>query len=175
VVKYSGVLLDSRAIPCLRIPLSKHERALAIVEYLLESLPTREYSRLSLVVAAGVLQLLVDATPIRFGHTYLRKFHSLVRPPGLGGGLEPYLTKCCLNEEVKVDLRWWRAFLLHEESQFARSIASATLVPMWGDGSGTGSGGTFVIPGGPLQMWKGRWSVAAFSFSSNWKELSTLK
>jgi hypothetical protein len=93
VVKYCGFLLDSRAIPCLRIPLSKRERALAIVEHLLESLPTREFSRLSLAVAAGVLQSLVDATPIRLGHAYLRKFHSLVRPPGLGSGLEPYLTK----------------------------------------------------------------------------------
>jgi hypothetical protein len=84
-----------------------------------ESPPTREYSRLSLAVAAAVLQLLVDATPIRLGQTYLRKLHSLVRPPGLGSGLEPYLTKCCLNEEVKVGLRWWRAFLLHEEGKFA--------------------------------------------------------
>jgi hypothetical protein len=55
VVKYCGFLLDSRAIPCLRIPLSKRECALAIVEHLLESLPTREFSRLSLAVAAGVL------------------------------------------------------------------------------------------------------------------------
>jgi hypothetical protein len=46
---------------------------------------------------------------------------------------------------------------------------------MWGDGSGTGTGGTFVIPGGPLRMWKGHWSVAEFSFFLNWKEQSTLK
>jgi hypothetical protein len=46
---------------------------------------------------------------------------------------------------------------------------------MWGDGSGTGTGGTFKISEGPLRMWKGRWSPAVFKFSSNWKELSTLK
>jgi hypothetical protein len=105
----------------------------------------------------------------------MRRFHSLVRPPGLGNGLEPYLTTCCVSEGVKEDLRWWREFLLHDGGQSARSKSSATLVPMWGDGSGTGTGGTFVIPGGPLRMWKGRWSVSVFKFSSNWKELSTLK
>ena len=87
VVKYCGFLLDSRAIPCLRIPVEKRARALAIVEHLLESPPSREYSRLSLAVAAGVLQSLVDATPIRLGHTYLRRFHSMVRPPDRPGPL----------------------------------------------------------------------------------------
>ena len=175
VVKYCGFLLDSQAIPCLRIPLAKRERALAITEHLLDSPKTRKFSRLSLAVAAGVLQSLVDATPIRLGHTYLRRFHSLVRPPGLGSGLEPYLTTCAITDEVKQDLLWWRRFLLHAEGRFARSVFSATLVPTWGDGSGTGTGGTFVVPGGPLRMWKGRWSPCVFKFSSNWKELSTLK
>jgi hypothetical protein len=47
---------------------------------------------------------------------------------------------------------------------------------MWGDGSGTGTGGTFDIPDGkPLRMWKGKWHPAVFHFSSNWKELATLK
>jgi hypothetical protein len=176
VVKYCGFLLDSQAIPCLRIPVVKHERALAIMEHLLESSKSRKYSRLSLAVAAGVLQLLVDATPIRLGHTYyLRRFHSLVPPPGLGIGLAPYLTTCGLTEEVRTDLCWWRQFLLHDEGRFTWSDSSATLVPMWGDGSGTGTGSTFAIPGGPLRMWKGRWSPIVYKFSSNWKELSTLK
>jgi hypothetical protein len=46
---------------------------------------------------------------------------------------------------------------------------------MWGDGSGTGSGGTFVLSDGPLQMWKGKWVPIVYKFSSNWKELATLK
>ena len=175
VVKYCGFLLDSVKIPCLRVPISKRERALAIVDHLLESSSTREFSRLSLAVAAGVLQSLVEATPLRLGHTYLRRFHSLVRPPGLGSGLEPYLTTCCVSDEVKVDLRWWRVFLRHEGGRFSRSVDSATFAPMWGDGSGTGTGGTYKIDKGPLRMWKGRWSPTVFKFSSNWKELSTLK
>jgi hypothetical protein len=71
VVRYCGFLLDSRRIPCLRVPVAKRERALAIVEHLLEAPVSREFSRLSLAVAAGVLQSLVDATPLRLGHTYL--------------------------------------------------------------------------------------------------------
>jgi hypothetical protein len=46
---------------------------------------------------------------------------------------------------------------------------------MWGDGSGTGTGGTFVLPDGLLQMWKGKWLPVVYAFSSNWKELATLK
>ena len=136
---------------------------------------SREYSRLSLAVAAGVLQSLVEATSSRLGHPYLRRFHYMARPPGLGSGLEPYLTKCCLTVAVKEDLQWWRTYLQHEGGRFARSVRSATLIPMWGDGSGTGTGGTFELPEGPLRMWKGKWSPAVFHFSSNWKELSTLK
>jgi hypothetical protein len=110
---------------------AKRERALAIVEHLLEARTSQEFSRLSLAVAAGFLQSLTEATPLRLGHTYLRRFHSLIRPPGLGSGLEPYLTKCCISLEVKEDLRWWREYLLHDGGRFARSEFSATLVPMW--------------------------------------------
>jgi hypothetical protein len=47
---------------------------------------------------------------------------------------------------------------------------------MWGDGGGTSMGGsTFVVPDGPLKMWKGRWSAFVFKFFSKWKELLTLK
>ena len=100
VVKYCGFLLDSRGIPCLRVPVAKRERALAIVDHLWEAPSTREFSRLSLAVAAGVLQSLVEATPLRLGNTYMRRFHSLVRPPGLGFGLAPYLTKTCISDGV---------------------------------------------------------------------------
>jgi hypothetical protein len=66
-------------------------------------------------------------------------------------------------------------FLCHEGGRFARAKASAALVTMWGNGSGTGRGGTFKISDGPLCMWKGRWLPIVFKFSSNWKELLMLK
>jgi hypothetical protein len=85
-VKYCGFLLDSRGIPCLQIPVIKRERALAMVEYILESHPDKQFSRLALSVIAGTLQSLVEATPHHNGHTKLRRFHTTVRPPGLGTG-----------------------------------------------------------------------------------------
>ena len=53
VVKYCGFLFDSCRIPCLRIPVPKRERALAICEYLLYAPLDQQWSRLSLAVAAG--------------------------------------------------------------------------------------------------------------------------
>jgi hypothetical protein len=149
VVKCYGFLLDSVGIPCLHVPVAKRERALAIVDHLLESPAVRENSRLSLAIAAGVLQSFVEAMPLRSGHTCLRMFHSLVRPPGLGSGLEPCLTTCCVSEGVRVDLRWWRMHLRHENGRFSRSVASATFAPVCGDGGGTGTDGAFKIDAAP--------------------------
>ena len=98
--------MDSIEIPCLRVTVERRERALAIVEHILDSPPEREFSRLGLAVAAGVLQSRVEATPLRLGHTYLRRFHSIVRPPGLGTGMEPYFTKTAVPLFVKRDLIW---------------------------------------------------------------------
>ena len=78
VVKCCGFLLDSRGIPCLRIPVGKRERALAVVEHLIAAPRDRAFSRLSLAVAAAILQSLVEATPLRLGHTCLRRFHAVV-------------------------------------------------------------------------------------------------
>jgi hypothetical protein len=64
-----------------------------MVEYLLSSNLDREFSRLSLAVVMGVLELLVDGTPHRLGHTYLRRMQLVVHPPGLGTGAEPNYTK----------------------------------------------------------------------------------
>ena len=57
----------------------------------------------------------------------------------------------------------------------------ATLGVTWGDGSGTGAGGTFNLTSSSdtsdlttLTIWKGVWGSQVASFSSNWKELRTL-
>jgi hypothetical protein len=189
VVKYCGFLFDTRGVPCLRIPVAKRERAYAIVQHLRQAPLNRRWSRLSLAVAAGVLESLIEATPRRIGHTYLRRFHSVVHPEGLGSGLDPYLTLASLTREVRKDLEWWATFLKEGGGRYARATESATLVPSWGDGSGTGTGGTYELPAEakfsgpgrgeipenrPLRMWKGKWSPLVYHFSSNWKELQTL-
>jgi hypothetical protein len=176
VVKYCGFLFDSQSIPCLRIPEPKRERALAICDYLLDSPPIKRWSRLSLAVAAGVLESLSEATPRRLGHTHLRHFHSLVHPPGIGTGAEPYFTCTLLSSEVREELAWWKDFLLLSEGRVVRLRHSATLVPTFGDGSGTGTGGTFKLPNDVhLQMWKGKWRPKVYHFPSVWKELATLE
>ena len=57
----------------------------------------------------------------------------------------------------------------------------ATLGSSWGDGCGTGAGGTFNLASTAsttdlvqLNVWKGIWSLPVLSFSSNWKEMRTL-
>jgi len=173
-VKYCGYILDTTGIPTLRIPTSKRERALAMVELLLEGKTDREHSRLALSVVAGVLESLVEATPKRLGHTYLRRLHSIVNPGGLGTGASPFYTRGCLDEPTMRDLKWWKRVLLSSVGRMARTGKSATLVPSWGDGSGTGTGGTLSLPNAPLEMWMGQWTPIVYAYSSNWKELKTL-
>ena len=67
---------------------------------------------------------------------------------------------------------------LHQVSQ---PTDVATLGIFWGDGSGTGAGGTFNLATKQnksdvvnLEVWRGVWSLPVLSFSSNWKELYTL-
>jgi hypothetical protein len=174
-VKYCGFLLDTTDIPKQMAPVGKRERALAMTEYVLGSHLDHEFSRLSLAVVTGVLESLVDGTPHRLGHTYLRRMHSRVHPPGMGTGAQPYYSKTTVSELERQELRWWSRTLRRGRGRHARSIRSATLVPTWGDGSGTGTGGTLDLPDQPLKMWLGKWAVVVFKFSSNWKELETLR
>ena len=105
-VKYCGFLFNSVVQPCVKIPRAKRERALAICEHLLYSPKHIEWSRLSLAVAAGVLESISEATPHRMGHTKLRPLHSLVHPVGSGTGIDPYYTKTCLTPDVYSCLEW---------------------------------------------------------------------
>jgi hypothetical protein len=76
---------------------------------------------------------------------------------------------------VLPDLHWLRTYLELGKGRYARATEAATLVPSFDNGSGTGTGGTFILPDGPFKMWKGKWSPAVYSFSSNWKEMLTLR
>ena len=175
VVKYCGFLFDTSGVPCLRIPDAKRDRALAICEYLVQASPKKQWSRLSLAVAVGVLESLTEATPRRLGHTHLKEFHRLVHPPGLGTGAEPYYTTTTLPKLVIDELEWWRQYLIRSEGRHVRGWAAATLVPTFGDGSGTGTGGTIQLPDCPFEMWRGKWRPSVYIFPSVWKELATLR
>lgn len=174
VTKYCGFLFDTQHTPTLRIPLAKREHALAMVEFCLEQGPTHKHSRWALAVVVGTLEALVEATPRRLGHTKLRRFHNALRPEGLGTGISPYCTLMVIPEEVFSDLQWWQSFLRIPTGRVARPLKAAILVPVWGDGSGTGTGGTFQVPTTEITMWMAQWPPSIFHHSSNWKELKTL-
>ncbi|CAJ1948036.1 unnamed protein product [Cylindrotheca closterium] len=165
-----GFFLDT-AVDC-----GEQERAgPGICEYLTGAPHHKAWSRLSLAVAAGILESLTEATPRRLGHTHLRHFHSLVHPPDLGTGAPPYYTTTRLSTHVLHELTWWVSFLKTGRGRFIRASQAATLVPTFGDGSGTGTGGTIHLPGCPFEMWRGKWVPLAYEFPSVWKVLATLK
>jgi hypothetical protein len=141
-VRYIGFIFDTHRAPCLCIPLHKREQAVAIVEYLISSPNDHSFSRRSLAVVVGILQSLVEATPSHLENTYLRSFHSVVRLSAFRSGAEPYYTKATIPFKLRQDLRWLGQFLIKDESRLCRTRRSATLVPNWGDGLGTGMGGT---------------------------------
>ena len=109
------------------------------------------------------------------GHTKLRPFYSLVHPVGSGTGIDPYYTKTCLTPDVYSCLEWWRLCLIHGEGRMVRPSKAGTLIPMFGDGSGTGTGGILSLPNKPRLMWSATWNVRVSAFTSNYKELNTLK
>jgi hypothetical protein len=184
--KYCGFIYDTRSIPTLRIPTDKRCRALAMIDYM-AARRTGEVSRLALSVMTGLLQSLVDASPSRMGQTFLRHAYDVIHAPPDDGAelLHPHqrLYSCTLiSDAAWADLMWWRAALMRDVSRPARFPGSATLVTTWGDGSGTGAGGTLHTTDadqptyrvGQVAMWMGQWCPRVHKFSSNYKEMRTL-
>jgi hypothetical protein len=174
VQAYTGFLFDTRGIPCLRVPDDKREKALGMVNYVLSKGPDHSHSRLALSVLTGTLESLVEATPNRIGRTYLRQTYNDLHGAETDVGELKYYTKVALSRDALEDLVWWRALLTRPLVRPARGSKAGTLVPTFGDGSGTGTGGTIQIKDSPLQLWMGTWSPSSFLRTSNWKELKTL-
>ena len=154
--------------------MEKAERAMAMAQYVGGFPSDKDFSRLALSVVAGTLESLSDATPNRLGHTYLRATHALIHPEGGETGREGHCTSCRISQAVKREMNWWSRLLADPRGRGLRSATSSALVPTWGDGSGTGTGGTISLPDGPMRLWMGQWSPAVYHHSSNWKELQTL-
>ena len=171
VVKYTGFLFDTSNEPTLRIPAGKRERSLAMIDYFLDR--NKPFSRRALAVLIGVLESVTDATPARQGHTHLRNLYSNLHPPGWEG--LPYNSVTTLTENNRAELLWWRTALINDPKRRCRASNSGTLIPSFGDGSGTGTGGTIQYPDETqLKLWMGAWEPRVWHFSSNWKELRTL-
>ncbi len=176
-VKYCGFVFDSTGEPRLEIPQEKRSRALVQVQYTL-SQSKGEFSRLALSVVNGVLQSLVDATPTRLGQTFLRPLHDLISMENQETDPRAkFYTMTTFTPASIVGLMWWRSFLSSGTSRPVRPHDTCTLGCAWGDGSGTGTGGTCEVLGTaahPMRMWMGTWEPHVHQFSSNWRELKTL-
>ena len=177
VVKYCGFLYDTTAEPQLIIPPEKRSRARVQVQYTIQH-SKKPFSRLALSVVNGVLQSLVEATPTRIGQTYLRALHDLISDENdVADPMARFYTTCVFTPEARDNLRWWEVFLAIADSRPIRPSHSATIGCAWGDGSGTGTGGTNELlgdPGATMRMWMGTWAPHVHQFSSNWRELKTL-
>jgi hypothetical protein len=182
---YCGFLYNSVGIPCLQIPANKIDQALATISFLWSGAASEWFLRLTLAVVVGLLQRqsLVEATPNNSGQTYLCWLYDCLHClDGLPPNLTPksfYYTQVELGSEEWLDLNRWKAVLGPGLCHYARSRNQGDLGITWGDGSGTGTSGTFqFIPAGQgnmsLEVLMGIWEPQVFHFSSNWKDLHTL-
>jgi hypothetical protein len=183
-VKYCGLIYDTQSLPTLRIPTDKRDRALAMIDFVLARRGS-PLSKLALSVLVGTLQSLVDATPSRLGQTFLRQAYDLIHTSTEDGddSLDPrpsnvYYSCTDLSMGAWDDLSWWRNALSQGVSRRVRFPRAGTLVATWGDGSGTGTGGTIqtfsaATPARPL-MWMGQWAPIFQVGTSNAKEMRTL-
>jgi hypothetical protein len=167
VQKYCGFIYDTTGIPTLRIPEDKHSQGRAAIGFLKAGGTTMEVSRLTLAVVTGLLQSMVDATPQRIGQTFLRclydRLHMLDKEPGSRiNGTALYYTRVALSNEEWLDLDWWEAALKLDISVQAYSSQQGSLGVSFGDGSGSGTGGTVQILGRDgncptMEAWMGTW------------------
>ena len=182
-VKYCGFEYDTSSVPSIHIPHNKVSRAIAITQYLISGVKTT-HSRLIVSMVVGFLQSLVPATPGNIGASFLRPVYEDLHT--LLNGVYPntkraYFCAMDLSQKSQLCLQWWIDALTCGLSRQCQPTDVATLGVTWGDGSGTGAGGTFNLTSSSdtsdlttLTIWKGVWGSQVASFSSNWKELRTL-
>jgi hypothetical protein len=108
-VKYTGLIFDTRAEPMLLIPEDKWSKALAMTVYVCRQ--KDKISLLALSVVGGVLESLVEATPTRIGHTYLRSLQETLHPLGWDEDDLPYFSFAKLSDEDIHNLGLWQWLL----------------------------------------------------------------
>jgi hypothetical protein len=186
VQKYCGFWYDTRETPTLHIPTNKVSRCIASADFLLTRPRGHMLSKLSLAIITGVLQSVVEATPQHVGQGYLRSLYDDLHRLEEGipsQGAQKYYTQAHLSPPSLEALRWWRDHLVQAPgSTTYRATSCHGIVIKWGDGSGTGTGGTTELyeltPDQKLspniELWMGVWGARAKPQTSNWKEARTI-
>jgi hypothetical protein len=160
--RFCRMIYDTTSVPIHRIPATKVTQGQATVDYLIRANSQGRLSRLTVAVGGGFLQSLVEGTPACIGQTYLRRLYDEVHALEDKRGQELFYTTLELSSDCIDDLLWWKAFLDQNPSNPSRSGTAASLVGTWGDGSGTGTGGTNETLGVPtLETWMGTWNTRA--------------
>jgi hypothetical protein len=182
-VKYCGFLYDTSTFPRLQIPKDKVSRSIALIDYVIRA-NHRRLSRYALSCVVGTLQSLVPATPNAIGSSFLTPSYNCVHAillSSFGGNHDLFYSSIVsLTADAEAGLLWWRKSLTNGLQEQLQLNTVGSLGVSWGDGSGTGTGGTIEwvdAASGPLpnfEIWMGTWSPIVHSFSSNWRELRTL-
>jgi hypothetical protein len=191
IVKYTGFLFDTTTEPSLRISVSNREKAPALFDFVVRH--REKVSSLGLAKVTGILESLSEATTSHIGRAYLRKLYKVIHPEGWEEDDLAYFSWANLADDLLEDLLWWRHALLNDSRRCCRLHKAGTLSPSFGDGSGTGTGGSvrydkkivraklmsesqnqYFDKDVELEMWMGAWSPHVFHHSSSWKELRIL-
>jgi hypothetical protein len=125
-VKYTGLIFNTTTEPKLLVPEDKQMKSLAMIEYAQRH--RKQISRLALAVIVGVLESLVEATPTRLGHTYLRHLQHTLHPLGWDGEELPYFSYTSLTYEDLQEFGMWTWILEHNYGRRARAQKSGTLI-----------------------------------------------
>jgi hypothetical protein len=168
--------------PKFRIPDNKIFRALALLDFLMRGSRT-VICHLALAVVVGTLKYLLPATPHAIGGSFLHHVYQNIHNKILDNFddiHDLYHSGLALGALAQADFSWWEQALNSGLREQVQSRDFCTLGVAWGDGIGSGIGGTFewvdsgkgVLP--KMEAWMGAWNGAIHSFTSNWRELHTL-
>jgi hypothetical protein len=125
IVKYTGFLFDTTTEPSLRIPVSKREKSLALLDFVVRH--REKVSRLGLAIVTGILEILSKATPSHIGRAYLRKLYKVIHPEGWEEDDLAFFLWPNLADDFLEDLLWWRHALINDSRHCCRLHKTGTL------------------------------------------------
>jgi hypothetical protein len=181
VQKFCGFIYETHGVPTCNVPANKTSRALALLSFVRREL-TGPLARLNLSVVTGVLQSLIPATAGNIGSNFLASLYSDLHqgmPPKLRGHKSSYYDHVEVSGSSLEEMDWWFTSLQTGLSRRSQPSDAKIFSLHFGDGNGTGTGGTGVFydrpEPGDRESWMGTWTAhQATPESSNWKELRTL-